>query len=207
MSRLVKLYDDNPNERVTNDIISVLQNGGLIIFPTDTVYSLGCDLHNVKALKKLANIKGVRIEKANFSFITNSLSNLSKYVRSINTPKYKLLKRCLPGPYTFIMEGVSKLPKPFSNKKTVGIRIPDNSIVQAIVEKLDNPMAVTSIKDEDEVIEYTTDPEIIFENWKNKVDIVIDAGYGGNVPSTVVDITDSEPVIIREGKGSLDLIY
>ena len=206
MAQLIKLYNENPNERVIRMIVATLQNGGLVIFPTDTVYSLGCDLHNPKALKRLAQLKGVKIEKANFSFITNSLSNLSEYVRSIDTPTYKLLKRCLPGPYTFIMNGVNKLPKPFTKKKTVGIRIPDNSIVQALIEELGNPMAVTSLKDDDEIIEYTTDPEIIYKNWQKRVDIIIEAGYGGNEPSTVVDITNSQPIILREGKGDLSLL-
>lgn len=206
MAQLIKLYNENPNMRVIQMIVDTLKKGGLVIFPTDTVYGLGCDLHNSKALKKLAQIKGVKIEKANFSFITNSLSNLSEYVRSIDTPTYKLLKRCLPGPFTFVMNGVNKLPKPFTKKKTVGIRIPDNAIVKALVEELGNPLAVTSIKDDDPVIEYTTDPEIIFENWHKQVDLIIDAGFGGNEPSTVIDITDSEPVIIREGKGDLSLV-
>lgn len=206
MVSLIKLYEENPNERVVSEIVFNLRNGALMIFPTDTVYSLGCDLHNPKALKKLAQIKGVKIEKANFSFITNSLSNLSEYVRSMDTPTYKILKRCLPGPFTFIMLGVNKLPKPFSHKKTVGIRIPDNTIVQAIIKELGNPLAATSLKDDDAIIEYTTDPEVILENWQNRVDIIIDAGYGGNIPSTVVDITESEPVILREGKGDIELL-
>lgn len=206
MAQLIKLYNENPNERVIRMIVDTLKKGGLIIFPTDTVYGLGCDLHNPKALKRLAQLKGVKIEKANFSFITNSLSNLSEYVRSIDTPTYKLLKRCLPGPFTFIMNGVNKLPKPFTNKKTVGIRIPDNSIVQALLEELGNPIATTSLKDDDEIIEYTTDPEIIYEKWQKHVDIIIDAGYGGNEASTIVDITDSDPIVIREGIGNLDLL-
>jgi len=206
MSKYIKLYDENPNENTISEVVSILRNGGLVIFPTDTVYSLGCDLHNPKALKKLAQLKGVKIEKANFSFITDSLSNLSEYVRSMDTSTYKLLKRTLPGPFTFIMDGANKLPKPFKNKKTVGIRIPDNSIVQAIIKALGNPMAVTSIKDADKIIEYTTDPEIIFENWQHKVDIVIDGGFGGNIPSTVVDVTNGYPEVIREGKGAVDLL-
>jgi tRNA threonylcarbamoyl adenosine modification protein (Sua5/YciO/YrdC/YwlC family) len=206
MATFIKLYEENPNEREIQKIVKVLKNGGIIIFPTDTVYGIGCDLKNPKALKRLAQIKSVKIEKANFSFITDSLSNLSEYVRPIDTPSYKLLKRCLPGAFTFIMNGVNKLPKPFSNKKTVGIRIPDNNIVKAIVQELGNPLASTSLKDEDEIITYTTDPEIIFENWQNKVDLIIDAGYGGNKASTVVDITESIPVIIREGKGDITLV-
>ena len=206
MAQFIKLYEENPNSREIQKVIKILKQGELIIFPTDTVYGLGCDLKNPKALKKLALLKGVKIEKANFSFITDSLSNLSEYVRPMDTPTYKLLKRLLPGPYTFIMEGVNRLPKPFSNKKTVGIRIPDNSIVRAMVQELGNPLAVTSLKDEDEIIEYTTDPEIIFNNWQNQVAVVIDAGYGGNTPSTVIDVTGAEPVVIREGLGSVDNI-
>lgn len=206
MAKLLKLYDENPNEKTVQEVVEILRNGGLIIFPTDTVYSLGCDLQNPRALKKLAQLKGVKIEKANFSFITDSLSNLSEYVRLVDTSIYKILKRTLPGPYTFVLEGSNTLPRIFKNKKTVGIRIPDNGIVKAIIKELGNPLAVTSIKDSDEIIEYTTDPEIIFENWKNKVDLVIDGGFGGNIPSTVVDVTQGYPEIIREGKGSVDLI-
>jgi len=206
MPGIVKLYEENPNERRVLDIVQRLRNGSLIIIPTDTVYSLVCDLNNPKALKNLAKLKGVKIEKANFSFITDSLSNLSEYVRSMDTSVYKILKRTLPGPFTFILEGSNTLPKPFKNKKTVGIRIPDNNIVKAIIKELGNPLAASSIKDSDEIIEYTTDPEIIFENWKNKVDLVIDGGFGGNVPSTVVDVTQGYPEIIREGKGNIDLL-
>jgi len=206
MSQFLKLYDENPNEKTVQEVVKILRNGGLIIFPTDTVYSLGCDLHNPKALKKLAQIKGVKIEKANFSFITNSLSNLSEYIHSMDTAIYKILKRTLPGPFTFIMEGANKLPKPFKNKKTVGIRIPNNSIVQAIIQELGNPLAATSIKDTDEIIQYTTDPEIIYANWQHQVDLVIDGGFGGNIPSTVVDVTQGFPEIIREGKGDVELV-
>ena len=206
MAGIVKLYEENPNERRVHDIVQRLRNGSLIIIPTDTVYSLVCDLHNPKALKNLAKLKGVKIEKANFSFITDSLSNLSEYVRSMDTSVYKILKRTLPGPFTFILEGSNTLPKPFKNKKTVGIRIPNNNIVRAIIKELGNPLAASSIKDSDEIIEYTTDPEIIFENWRNKVDIVIDGGFGGNIPSTVVDVTQGYPEIIREGKGNVDLL-
>jgi tRNA threonylcarbamoyl adenosine modification protein (Sua5/YciO/YrdC/YwlC family) len=206
MAKYLKLYDENPNEKTINEVVKILRNGGLIIFPTDTVYSLGCDLHNPKALKKLAQIKGVKIEKANFSFITDSLSNLSEYVRSMDTSIYKLLKRTLPGPFTFIMDGANRLPKPFKNTKTVGIRIPDNTIIQSIIKELGNPIAATSIKDDDEIIEYTTDPEIIFDNWQKKVDLIIDGGFGGNIPSTVVDVTQGFSDVIREGKGNLDLL-
>lgn len=206
MAKFIKLYEENPNEKQVREVVAVLRNGGLIIFPTDTVYGLGCDINNPKALKKLAQLKGVNIEKANFSFITDSLSNLSEYVGQINTSIYKLLKRALPGPYTFIMPSNSKLPKPFKKKKTVGIRIPDNSIIIAIVTELGNPIASTSIKDTDEIIEYTTDPEDIFYNWQNKVDIIIDGGFGGNQASTIVDVSTGVAEIIREGKGSVVIL-
>jgi len=204
MAKLIKLYEENPNEKTIREVVAVLRDGGLIIFPTDTVYGLGCDLHNPKALKKLAQLKGVKIEKANFSFITDSLSNLSEYVSHISTPIYKLLKRTLPGPYTFIMQGATKLPKPFKNKKTVGIRIPNNTIIQAIVKELGNPIASTSIKDTDEILAYTTDPDIIFSKWQHLVAVVIDGGFGGNVPSTVVDVSSGDPQLIRKGKGASD---
>ena len=206
MAKFIKLYEENPNEKMVSEIVNVLQNAGLIIYPTDTVYGVGCDLHNPKALKKLAQLKGVKIEKANFSFITDSLSNLSEYVNQISTPVYKLLKRTLPGPYTYIMQGASKLPKPFKNKKTVGIRIPDNAIIKAIVQELGNPIASTSIKDSDEIIAYTTDPEIIFSEWQNKVALIINGGCGGNIASTVIDVSSGEPELIRAGKGSIDIL-
>ncbi len=202
-AKFIKLYDENPNPKQIAIIKEVLQNGGLIIFPTDTVYGIGCDLNSPKGLKSLAQLKGVKIDKANFSFITDSLSNLSEYVSALNTPVFKLLKRTLPGPYTYILNGSSKLPKPFKNKRTVGIRIPDNNIVRAIVKSLGNPLAVSSLKDSDEIVEYSTDPELIFEEWQHKVAVVVDGGYGGLVPSTVIDCTQGEPVLVRQGKGEV----
>jgi tRNA threonylcarbamoyl adenosine modification protein (Sua5/YciO/YrdC/YwlC family) len=206
MSEFIKLYQENPNPKEISKIVKTLKNGGLIIYPTDTVYGLGCDITNTKALEKIAKIKGVKLEKANFSFICNDLSHLSDYVKQIDTPTYKILKRALPGPYTFILPGSTSLPKAFKKKKTVGIRVPDNSIALVIVEALGNPIVSTSIRDDDDVIEYTTDPELIYEKWNSIVDVVIDGGYGDNYASTVIDLTDSEPVIIREGKGSLDVL-
>jgi len=206
MSQLIKIYSENPNSKEIDKVVAVLKKGGLVIYPTDTVYGLGCDITNTKALERIARIKGVKLEKANFSFICNDLSHLSDYVRQIDTPTYKILKRALPGPYTFILPGNNNLPKVFKKKKTVGIRVPDNSIAQAIVSALGNPIVSTSIHDEDEMIEYTTDPELIFEKWESKVDIVIDGGYGDNHASTVIDLTDDEPVVVREGKGSLDIL-
>jgi len=206
MAFFVKVYDENPNTTEINKIVGILKKGGLIIYPTDTVYGLGCDITNAKAVEKIARIKGVKVDKSNFSFICNDLSHLSDYVKQIDTPTYKLLKRALPGPYTFILPGSKSLPKIFKKKKTVGIRIPNNNIVRAIVEALGNPIISTSIHDEDDVIEYTTDPELIFEKWKYLVDGVIDGGYGDNLASTVIDLTDSIPKIIREGKGATDIL-
>lgn len=206
MAQLIKLYNDNPNAKEIAKIVKVLQNGGLIIYPTDTVYGLGCDITNTKALEKIAKIKGVKLEKANFSFICNDLSHLSDYVKQIDTATFKILKRALPGPYTFILPGSNSLPKVFKKRKTVGIRVPDNNIAREIVAALGNPIVSTSIYDEDEVIEYTTDPELIFEKWQTKVDLVVDGGYGDNFASTVIDLTDNESEVIREGKGSLDIL-
>ncbi|MDG1423128.1 MAG: L-threonylcarbamoyladenylate synthase [Flavobacteriaceae bacterium] len=206
MAFFVKVYDENPNTSVINKVVEVLKKGGIIIYPTDTVYGLGCDITNAKAVEKIARIKGIKVDKSNFSFICNDLSHLSDYVKQIDTPTYKLLKRALPGPYTFILPGSKSLPKVFKKKKTVGIRIPNNNIVRAIVEALGNPIISTSIHDEDDVIEYTTDPELIFEKWKHLVDGVIDGGFGGNLASTIIDLTDSLPKIIREGKGATDIL-
>lgn len=205
MAEFIKIYPENPNPKEIKKIITVLQKGGLIIYPTDTVYGLGCDITNTKALEKIARIKGIKLDKANWSFICADLSNLSDYVKQIDTRTFKILKRALPGPYTFILPGNNNLPKEFKKKKTVGIRIPDNTITKAIVEALGNPIVSTSIRDEDEVLEYTTDPELIFEKWQNLVDIVIDGGYGDNVASTVIDLSEEEPLVIREGKGSIDI--
>ncbi len=206
MAQFIKIYKDKPSEAAIDKVVKVLKDGGLVIYPTDTVYGLGCDITNTKALERIARIKGVKLEKANFSFICSDLSNLSDYVKQINTSTFKILKRALPGPYTFILPGNSNLPKEFKKKTTVGIRIPDNSIVLEIVRQLGNPIVSTSIYDEDEVIEYTTDPELIFEKWQNLVDMVIDGGYGDNIPSTIIDLSGYEPEVVREGKGSLDVL-
>ena len=206
MAEFIKIYNENPNPKEIKRVVDVLRKGGLIIYPTDTVYGLGCDITNSKALEKIARIKGVKLAKANWSFICADLSNLSDYVRQIDTATFKILKRALPGPYTFILPGNNKLPKEFKKKKTVGIRVPDNAIAQALVQELGNPIISTSIRDEDEVIEYTTDPELIMEKWKNLVDVVIDGGYGDNLASTIIDLSDYEPVVLREGKGSLDIL-
>ncbi|RKF02947.1 translation factor SUA5 [Tenacibaculum lutimaris] len=206
MAQFIKLYNDNPNPKEIEKIVKILQNGGVIIYPTDTVYGLGCDITNAKALAKVAKIKGIKPEKADFSFVCNDLSHLSDYVKQIDTATYKILKRALPGPYTFVLPGSNTLPKAYKKRKTVGIRVPDNNIARAIVAALGNPIVSTSIYDEDEVLEYTTDPELIFEKWQNIVDVVIDGGYGDNHASTVIDLTTDEPEVLREGKGSLDIL-
>ena len=206
MAQFIKIYEDKPNEAAIAKVVKVLKEGGLIIYPTDTVYGLGCDITNTKALERIAKIKGIKLEKANFSFICHDLSNISDYVRQIDTSTFKLLKRALPGPYTFILPGNNNLPKEFKKKTTVGIRVPDNSIALEIVKMLGNPIVSTSIRDEDDVVEYTTDPELIFEKWQNLVDLVIDGGYGNNVASTIIDLSGDEPIVVREGKGSLDIL-
>ena len=205
MAEFIKIYNENPNPKEIAKVVKVLQSGGLVIYPTDTIYGLGCDITKTKALEKVAKIKGVKLEKANFSFICNDLSHLSDYVKQIDSVTFKILKRALPGPYTFILSGSNNLPKVFKKKKTVGIRIPDNNIIRTLVAELGNPIISTSIRDEDDVLEYTTDPELIFEKWQSLVDVFIDGGYGDNKPSTIIDLTE-EPVVIREGKGSLDIL-
>ncbi|WP_426063669.1 L-threonylcarbamoyladenylate synthase [Flavobacterium sp. DSP2-3-1] len=206
MAQFIKIYEDKPNEAAIAKVVKVLKEGGLVIYPTDTVYGLGCDITNTKALERIAKIKGVKLDKANFSFICHDLSNISDYVRQIDTATFKILKRALPGPYTFILPGNNNLPKEFKKKTTVGIRVPDNAIALEIVKLLGNPIVSTSIHDEDDVIEYTTDPELIFEKWQNLVDLVIDGGYGNNVGSTIIDLSGDEPIVVREGKGSLDIL-
>ncbi|WP_348812579.1 L-threonylcarbamoyladenylate synthase [Flavobacterium maritimum] len=206
MAQFIKIYEDKPNEAAIAKVVKVLKDGGLVIYPTDTVYGLGCDITNTKALERVAKIKGVKLDKANFSFICHDLSNLSDYVKQIDTATFKILKRALPGPYTFILPGNNNLPKEFKKKTTVGIRVPDNSIILELVRQLGNPIVSTSIRDEDDVIEYTTDPELIFEKWQNLVDVVIDGGYGDNIGSTIIDLSGDEPIVVREGKGSLDIL-
>lgn len=202
---MIKIYNGQPDPKRVKEVVDVLRKGGLVIYPSDTIYALGCDITHKGALERIAKIKGVPLEKAQLSFICEDLSNLSDYVRQIDTSTFKLLKRALPGPYTFILPGNNNLPTVFKKKKEVGIRVPDHPIAQAILHALGNPIVSTSIKDEDEVIEYTTDPELIFEKWGRLVDIVVDGGYGGNVPSTVIDLTGDEPLLVRQGKGSLEI--
>ena len=206
MAEFIKIYPDKPSEAAIAKVVKALRGGAIIIYPTDTVYGLGCDITNSRALERIARIKGIKLEKANFSFVCSGLSNLSDYVRQIDTATFKLLKKALPGPYTFILPGNNSLPKEFKKKNTVGIRVPDNNIALEIVRQLGNPIVSTSIHDEDEVLEYSTDPELIFEKWQNLVDMVIDGGYGDNTPSTIIDLSGHQPEVVREGKGSLDIL-
>lgn len=201
MAEFIKIYEDNPSEKKLDKVVEVLKKGGLIIYPTDTVYGIGCDITNTKAMEKVAKIKGLKLQKANFSFICYDLSNLSDYVRQIDTPTYKILRKFLPGPYTFILPSNNNLPKAFKGRKTIGIRIPDNNIIRELVKRLGNPIVSTSIYDEDDLLEYTTDPELIYEKWQQQVNVVIDGGYGDNVPSTIINVSNGDIEVIREGKG------
>ncbi|MFO8068321.1 MAG: L-threonylcarbamoyladenylate synthase [Bacteroidales bacterium] len=202
---LVKIYPENPNPRQIKNVVDCLRDGGIIIYPTDTVYAIGCDIYNPKAVAKVAAIKSTKVEKANFSFICYDLSHISDYTKPFSTSIYKLMKKALPGPFTFILNANNNVPKIFqSRKKTIGIRIPDNSISREIVLELGNPIMSTSVYDDDEIIEYTTDPELIHEKYESLVDIVIDGGFGDNEASTVVDCTKDEIEIIRQGKGIIE---
>ncbi len=204
-SGLIKLYPENPNPRQIEAIIKVLQDGGVIIYPTDTVYGIGCDIHNHKAVERIARIKGIKAEKADFSFICHDLSHLSEYTRQVGNAIFKLMKRNLPGPFTFILNANNKVPKLLeSKKKTVGIRIPDNPIALAIVKNFGNPILSSSVQLDEEMIEYATDPELIYEKYEGLVDLVVDGGYGGSEYSTIVDCTQDDPEIIRQGLGILE---
>jgi len=198
----MQIHPETPGQRQILKVVEILRHGGVIIYPTDTVYGLGCDIFNSKAVERVARIKGVNPEKSNFSFICHDLSHLSDYTKHLDNSTFKLMRNYLPGPYTFILEAGNKVPKIFkSKKKTVGIRIPKHNIPLEIVRELGNPILTTSIHDSDEVIEYTTDPELIHENFMNLVDLVIDGGYGNNIPSTIIDCTGDNPVVIRKGLG------
>lgn len=199
----VKLFEDNPNGRDIRKVVDILKDGGVIIYPTDTIYAMGCDINQVKAVQRVCHLKGVKPEKANFSIICQDLSNIAMYAK-VSNEVFKLMKHNLPGPFTFILPATNRLPNVMMNRrKTIGIRVPDNFIVQAIVEELGNPLLTTSVKADDEVVEYMTDPELIHERYGNLVDLVIAGGYGKNVASTVVDCTGDEITIVRQGIGDL----
>lgn len=202
---LIKLYPQNPDPRHIKTIVECLNDGGIIIYPTDTVYGMGCHIFRQKSVERIAQIKGVKVEKSNFSFICSDLKHISDFTKPFSNSVYKLMRKALPGPFTFILNANNNVPKLFqSKKKTVGIRIPDNNIILEIVRELGNPILTTSIYDEDDIIEYTTDPELIYEKYQNIVDIVIDGGYGDNEPSTVVDCTTDNFEVIRQGKGIIE---
>jgi tRNA threonylcarbamoyl adenosine modification protein (Sua5/YciO/YrdC/YwlC family) len=199
------IHPDNPDSRKIQLVVDILNKGGIIIYPTDTVYSLGCSLHKKRAIEKLAQLKGIKLKKANFSVICSDLSHLAEYTKPIDRSTYKLLNKNLPGPFTFILKASSQIPKLFdTNRKSIGIRIPDNNIVKAIIEALGHPLVTTSIHDEDEIVEYTTDPSLIEEKWDKLVDGIVDGGYGNNIASTVVDLSDDDVEIIRQGAGELE---
>ncbi len=202
---LIKIYPENPNPKAIDQAVEILSRGGLVIYPTDTVYGLGCDINHSKAVEAICRIKGINLKKDHLSFICSDLSHIADYTKPINNSTFKLMKRHLPGPFTFVLEANTNVPRLFKNKKTVGIRVPNNSIIREIVSKLGNPVLSTSIYDEDEILEYTTDPELIHEKWENLVDLVIDGGYGDNQASTIVDCTSSEYNVLRQGKGILEL--
>lgn len=204
---LVKIHPDNPSERQLSMVLDCLRKDGVIIYPTDTVYALGCSIHSSKALERVARIRGLKLEKANFSFVCHDLSNLSEYTRPIPNHVYRMMRKAFPGPFTFILDANNNVPKIFQHKKkTIGIRVPDNNIIREIVRLLGNPVVSTSIHDEDDIIEYTTDPELIYEKYNRLVDMVVDGGYGDNEASTVIDCTQDEPVVVREGKGDFEAI-
>lgn len=199
---LIKLYTDNPNVKVVQKIANALKEGGLIIYPTDTVYAIGCDIFHARAVERICKLKNEDPRKANLSFICEDLSQVSEYAK-VETPVFKLLKKNLPGPFTFILNGSTRLPRLFKQKNTVGIRIPDNGIVKAIVSELGNPLMSMSLHDQDNVDEYSTDPELIDERYGSNVDLVIDGGLGGEIHSTIVDCTQESFTIIRQGKGTV----
>lgn len=203
---LLKIYEENPNERQIKQVVECLKDGGIIIYPTDTVYGIGCDLMQTKALDRLCSLTNKKREKSNFSFICSDLSHLSDYTRPIDNRVFKLMKQLLPGPYTFVLEANNRVPKMIQKKKTVGIRVPDNNIARTLVECLGNPMLNASVKEKDPITEYLTDPELIYEKYHDTVDIVIDGGYGDHHPSTVIRCLDGEIEVAREGKGKIDFI-
>jgi len=202
---LLKLYEKSPDQKVVQKVVDLLRMGGVIIYPTDTVYGIGCDITKARAVERVARIKGIKPEKARFSFICSDLSHLSDYARHVDNDTFKLMKASLPGPYTFILNASTQVPKSIKQKrKTVGIRIPDNNIILEIVRQLGHPILTTSLKEDDEILEYPTDPELIYEEYRDLVDAVIDGGYGGIIPSTIIDCSGEEPLVLREGLGEVD---
>lgn len=206
MANVFTIYPSSPNLKLLKQAATVLNDGGLMIYPTDTVYALGCLSNHPKALEKLAGLKNIKLEQAQLSFLFNDFSELSKYVAPIDSTTFKILKKTLPGPYSFIMNAARKLPKPFQKRKTIGVRISNNPVLRHLLPLLDVPLITSSLHDQDSILDYTTDPEIIFDQWEDKVDLMIDSGFGGNVPSTVIDLSVSPFEIIREGRGDTNFL-
>lgn len=205
MADLLKFYQSKPNHKLLKKAAHVLEQGGLIIYPTDTVYALGCLSNNIDGLKRFANIKQIKLDKAPLSFFMRNFSDLSNYVRPLDNSTFKLLKRCLPGPYTFILPCL-KLQKPFERRRSIGIRMAHHPILEALMDLVTAPLITSSLHDEDEILDYTTDPSTIYEYWENNIDLMLEDGYGGNIPSTVVDLCGTEPQLVREGKGDLNIL-
>jgi len=204
MAIFLKMYEDNTNEKDLKMVADTLRKGGIVIYPTDTIYGLGCDINNTKAIERIARIKNINLKKANLSFICYDLSHISDFVRPLDNNIFKVMKHHLPGPFTFVLEANNNVPKLFkASKKTVGIRVPNNTIIRQLVKELGNPILSSSVHDDDEVLEYITDPELIYEKYKDLVDIVIDGGYGKNEPSTIVDCSKGGIDIMRQGLGIL----
>ncbi len=204
---ILKIYPENPNPRAIDQVVKCLQDGGIVIYPTDTIYGIGCDIYKPKSIERIADMLGDKKKKSAMTFICSDLSHISDYTRPIPNNVFKVMKKALPGPFTFLLEANNNVPKLLqSNKKTVGIRVPDSEIIREIVRQLGHPILSTSVKDDDEVVEYTTDPELIHEKYGHFANIVIDGGYGDNIPSTVVDCTEGEIKVVREGKGDIELL-
>lgn len=203
-AELLKIHPDNPEPRKIAKVVEVLRNGGVVIYPTDTIYGMGCDIFDQRAVERVCQIKGVKADKTQLSFICQDISHISEYVKSLSTPVFKVMKKALPGPYTFLLESSTKVPKIINaKKKTVGIRVPDHNIPRMLVEQLGHPIITTSIHDDDTIKAYATDPREIWEKFKHHVDIVIDGGPGQIQPSTVVDCTGDVFEITRQGAGDL----
>ena len=205
MAERLKFYESKPNLKFLKKAADTLDRGGLIIYPTDTVYALGCLSNNVNSLQRLASIKEVKLDKAPFSLFIRDFSDLSRYTKPLNNSTFKLLKRCLPGPYTFILPCL-KLQKPFEKRKSIGIRIANHPIIEGLMDLLKAPLITSSLHDEDEILDYTTDPDLIYERWENNIDLMLEDGFGGNIPSTVVNLCGNEIEIIRQGKGDLSIL-
>ena len=206
-AKFVKLYEKNNPPALIAEIADMLRDGKLVIYPTDTVYGLGAALSKPRAIEKLAQIKGIKPQEARFSLLFHSLSQMSEFIKQLDTPTFKIIKKATPGPYTFILPALTRLPKILHKRKTIGFRVPDNPILLEILEELGEPLVNISIKDEQDADEYTTDPELIYEKWKNRVDLIIDGGILEKTPSTVIDLTGDVPEVIREGKGVVDFLF